>query len=257
MLRFPLRSRLAILALVTLLLASALASGLIIAAGGGPALLAQARETLLALNERPQLVAIVFAVWALVANCLVVPAGTLSVIVGGALLGPFTATLIWTLGQLATAPLLYRLTREGLGPVQLDSVAQRWLGWLGPQAANLKALAAVNGLQATALLRLMPVMPSAPATIIAAVAGIELRTFLAGSVLFGWMRSFYFASLGAALGSLSRLDAVVELLSFKTLAPMLALFAATLAVMIVPRLLPGLLQKKSREPLSPLDQSQT
>jgi uncharacterized membrane protein YdjX (TVP38/TMEM64 family) len=127
--------------------------------------------------------------------------------------------------------------------VRLGSLTQRWLGRLGPEAAHLKALAAANGLQATALLRLMPVMPSAPATIIAAAAGIELRTFLAGSVLFGWIRSFYFASLGAALGSLSRLDAVVELLAFKTLAPIVALFAAALAVMLVPRFAQGLLQK--------------
>jgi uncharacterized membrane protein YdjX (TVP38/TMEM64 family) len=213
--------------LVALALASLCASGVIISAGGGPALLLIVRETLAALSDRPVLIAVVFAAWALVANCLVVPAGTLSMIIGGALLGTVLPTLIWSVGQLLSAPLLYALTKRGVGTVpMLRNV----------QVAQLVKLAQTNGLQVTALLRLLPIMPNAAATMIAATAGIDLRTFLVGSVLTGWVRPAYFAGLGAAVGSLSKVDAVTDLLSLRTLVPLLLLFAGAVILVIVSRL---------------------
>jgi uncharacterized membrane protein YdjX (TVP38/TMEM64 family) len=222
---FP-RSRRALWALAALAVASVVASGVIMAAGGGPALLIAARETLAALNERPELIAAIFAAWALVANCLVVPAGTLSMIVGGALLGTIIPTLIWSVAQLMTAPLLYALTRRGMGNVAMLR---------NSQVARLVALAQSNGFQATALLRLLPIMPNAPATMIAATAGIDLRTFFIGSVLTGWVRPAYFAGLGATVGTLSKVEAVTELLSVRTLVPLLGLFAGTVLLVIVTR----------------------
>jgi uncharacterized membrane protein YdjX (TVP38/TMEM64 family) len=210
------RSRRAFWVLAALAVLSVLASGLIMAAGGGPAVLLMVRETLAALHERPVLIASLFAAWALVANCLVVPAGTLSMIVGGALLGTALPTLIWSLAQLITAPLLYALTKRGVGTVPMLQTAQ---------VAQLVALAQTNGLQTTALLRLLPIMPNAAATMIAATAGIELRTFFLGSLLTGWVRPAYFAGLGAAVGSLSKVDAVTDLLSLRTLLPLVLLFA--------------------------------
>jgi uncharacterized membrane protein YdjX (TVP38/TMEM64 family) len=218
------RSRRALWALVALAVASVLASGSIIAAGGGPALLLATRETLAVLSARPALVAVVFAAWALVANCLVVPAGTLSMIVGGALLGTILPTLIWSVAQLMTAPVLYALTRRGVGTVPLLQNAQ---------VARLIALARSNGFQVTAMLRLLPIMPNAAATMIAATAGIGLRTFLIGSLLTGWVRPAYFAGLGAAIGSLSKVEAVTDLLSLRTLLPLLALFAGAVLLIAV------------------------
>jgi hypothetical protein len=69
---------------------------------------------------------------------------------------------------------------------------------------------------------------------LAATIGIELRTFLLGSALTGWVRPAYFSGLGAVLGSLTRLDAVTDLLSVATLLPLLALFgAAVIGVALV------------------------
>jgi uncharacterized membrane protein YdjX (TVP38/TMEM64 family) len=220
------RSRRALWALAALAVASVVASAAIMAAGGGTALLIAARETLAALQERPTLIAALFASWALVANCLVVPAGTLSMIVGGALLGTIIPTLIWSVAQLMTAPLLYALTRRGMGSVPMLR---------NPQVARLVALARTNGMQATALLRLLPVMPNAPATMMAATAGIDLRTFFIGSVLTGWVRPAYFAGLGATVGTLSKVEAVTELLSVHTLVPLLGLFAGTVLLVVVSR----------------------
>jgi uncharacterized membrane protein YdjX (TVP38/TMEM64 family) len=223
----PHRSRRALWALVALAAASVVASGWIIAAGGGPALLHAAQATLARLNESPRTIIALFAAWALVANCLVVPAGTLSMIVGGALLGTVLPTLIWSVAQLITAPLLYALTKRGVGPVPMLQNAR---------VVQLMTLARANGFQVTALLRLLPIMPNAAATMIAATAGISLRTFLLGSVLTGWVRPAYFAGLGAAVGSLSKVDAVTDLLSLRTLLPLLLLFAGTVALIAVSRI---------------------
>jgi uncharacterized membrane protein YdjX (TVP38/TMEM64 family) len=208
----------ALWALAVLALASLLATGLISMAGGAPALLGHIHQTLLMLQDRPVVVAVGFAVWALVANCLVLPAGSLSMIVGGAVLGPLVPAVTWTVAQLITAPLLYMLIQRGVSRITVPP---------HPMAARLIRQAQANGLQATALLRLMPIMPNAPATMLAATIGIDLRTFLIGSVLTGWVRPAYFSGLGALLGSLTRLDAVTELLSVATLLPLLALFAVT------------------------------
>jgi uncharacterized membrane protein YdjX (TVP38/TMEM64 family) len=206
----PAKRRIAVAGLLTLVVASGVATALILAAGGGPALLA--------LTLQPATLAAAFALWALLANCLVLPAGSLSLIAGGALLGAWVPALIWFTAQLLTAPALYALTRRGLTPLVPT----------GPLTARLTQLAATNGLQATVLLRLLPVMPNAPATILAATLGIRLPTFLMGSVLAGWVRCAYFAGLGATVGSLARLEALTELVSLQVLAPLIILFAATL-----------------------------
>jgi uncharacterized membrane protein YdjX (TVP38/TMEM64 family) len=215
------RSRRACWVIAALALVSFVVSVSIVAAGGGPALLLATRETLAAFNERPAIVAVVFAAWALVANCLVVPAGTLSMIIGGALLGTMVPTLIWSVAQLMTAPVLYALTKRGVGTVPMLQNAQ---------VARLVTLARTNGLQVTAMLRLLPIMPNAAATMIAATAGIGFRTFLTGSLLTGWVRPAYFAGLGAAIGSLSKLDAVTDLLSLRTLLPLLLFFAGAVVL---------------------------
>jgi uncharacterized membrane protein YdjX (TVP38/TMEM64 family) len=149
------RRRVALWALAGLALASVLATGLTSMAGGAPAVLAHIHQTLLALQDRPVILAAGFVVWALVANCLVVPAGSLSMIVGGAVLGPLVPAVTWTVAQLITAPLLYSLIRRGVSRMSVPP---------HPLAARLVRLALSNGFKATALLRLMPIMPNAPAT---------------------------------------------------------------------------------------------
>jgi uncharacterized membrane protein YdjX (TVP38/TMEM64 family) len=226
--RFPRR---ALWALGGLALASLLLTGAIASAGGGTALLAMIRETLVELAKRPLLMTGLFAAWALVSNCLVMPSGSLSMVVGGVLLGTAAPTLIWTAAQVLTAPLLFHLTlsgARGVGTTKFADLAQRYLQRVPRYAATLTKFGQSDGVLATILLRVMPVMPSAPAAMIAASIGVKLRSFLFGSVLAGWIRPLYCASLGAAIGGLTKLDAVSELLSPASLWPLAATFAATL-----------------------------
>jgi uncharacterized membrane protein YdjX (TVP38/TMEM64 family) len=223
---------LAVYVLAGLAALSVVGSAAMLAVGGGPALLAMGRDALVALGRRPGLVTALFAGWALVANCLVVPAGSLSLVVGGALLGAVVPTSIWAAAQLLTAPVLYNLTLSTVRGSALADLAQRYLNRAPVQAAALTGFAAANGVLATALLRLLPIMPNAPAAIIAATSGVPLRSFVLGSLLAGWVRPLYFATLGAAIGSLGRLDAITDLMSPGNLWPLAALFAGALSLVL-------------------------
>lgn len=164
------------------------------------------RETLgaslSALEQYPVAFICAFALWALIANCLIVPAGSLSLIIGGAALGSFLPAAIWFVAQLACAPLLYRAASDRTIRQQLIE------RYLGASATKLMARAARDGIWASVVLRLTPVLPSAPAALIAAGIGISLRSFLIGSSLAGWVRPLYFASIGAAAGSFARAETI-------------------------------------------------
>jgi uncharacterized membrane protein YdjX (TVP38/TMEM64 family) len=161
-----------------------------------------------------------FALWAVLANCLVLPAGSLSLIAGGAVFGATAPAGIWFAAQLLTAPLIYRA-----GATSQDRVASLVARYLGRAPARLLATAARDGVWTTAVLRLTPILPSAPATLIAAGAGIELRAFLVGSAMAGWVRPLYFASLGAAAGSLAQAGSLAEALPLQTVVTLAMLFA--------------------------------
>jgi uncharacterized membrane protein YdjX (TVP38/TMEM64 family) len=92
--------------------------------------------------------------------------------------------------------------------------------------AHVAEKASQDGIWASVVLRLTPVIPNAPACMIAAAAGIDLRAFMIGSVLAGWVRPLYFASLGATLGSLAQISELTAV-DVRTLLPLLGLCAAT------------------------------
>ena len=189
------------------------------------------RESVIALvgmiDKNPALVALAFSGWALVANCLILPAGSLSLIAGGAVLGTFLPAVIWYLAQLGTAPLLYRLA------AQSSDRGQRLVRrYLGPTVEKLFVRGVEDGIAATAVLRLTPFIPSAPATMIAAASGIPLRSFLTGSALVGWVRPLYFASIGTAAGSLARAGELSIAAGTSLATPLIILFGATLALFV-------------------------
>lgn len=124
------------LQLITLISASLVGTAAIMLAGGGPALI----ELLRLAEQHGTTLAVVFAAWAMVANCLVLPAGSLSLIAGGAALGMFVPAAIWFAAQLVTAPLLYRA-----GRVDHDRTEALMHRYLGSSAANLVARAARDG----------------------------------------------------------------------------------------------------------------
>jgi uncharacterized membrane protein YdjX (TVP38/TMEM64 family) len=195
--------------------------------GGNRAVL----DLLAAIAERRGLAITLFGLWALAANCLVLPAGSLSLIAGAMLLGTVLPAAIWYAAQLATAPLIHRSVDAGSSAT--TALVERYLG---ANAARLLGRAAQDGIWTTVVLRLTPVLPSAPAAMIAAWAGIDLRRFMLGSVLAGWVRPLYFASIGATIGNVARVGEAERAMTFGTLAPLLALAvcaAAMLAVRLV------------------------
>lgn len=198
--------------LLLLVAGSAAGTAAYLAAGGAPAL----ATALDALQTHRAALILAFTAWALVANCLVLPAGSVSLIAGGAMLGTVLPAAIWYVAQLATAPVIYRI-----GAAERDQAAALIARYLGPAGQSLRAGAAAEGLSATILLRLTPVLPSAVATLIAASLGIGLRPYLAGSALAGWVRPVYFASLGTALGSLARVGEAKQALSITAAWPLL------------------------------------
>lgn len=189
------------------------------------------RESVIALvgmlDKNPTLVALAFAGWALLANCLILPAGSLSLMAGGAVLGTFLPASIWYLAQLTTAPLLYRLAVQT--PYRSQQLVRRYLG---QTVETLFMRGVEDGIAATAVLRLTPVIPSAPATLIAAASGIPLKSFITGSALVGWIRPLYFASIGAAAGSLARAGELSIASGTSLAIPLVLLFGATLTLFI-------------------------
>lgn len=169
-----------------------------------------------------------FAVWALAANCIVIPAGSVSLIAAGALFGPLWPALIWYGSQIVTAPLPHAFGRI----LKAESSTRRIGGksidqWTLPFRHRLASLVDPRPVMASVLLRLCPLVPSAVAALIAATIGIGLRPFLLGSLLVGWARPLYFTSVGASLKSLT------EPQSFSTASGMLPLFAIFLTATLI------------------------
>ena len=210
--------------LAGLAVASALGALILVLAGGGATVIA----ILAAVEANRTLALTIFAVWALLANCLILPAGSLSVMAAGALFGTVVPALVWFTAQLLTTPFLHR---AGFGNrAEIDRMVRRYLG---ARASALLADATREGVWTTILLRLTPVLPSAPTALIAAWAGVDRRSFLLGTVLVGWLRPLYFASLGAAAGSLARIDGSVAAPSLQTALPLALPFACAALLLAV------------------------
>jgi uncharacterized membrane protein YdjX (TVP38/TMEM64 family) len=231
----PKRSQAALWALLCLLALSVVATGAMLSAGGGTALVLRGREALTFLAERPVLMFSIFAVWSVVCVSLIVPAGTVSVIVGGILFGAFLPAALWTAAQLVTAPLIYRLTLRSFGtddsgpaaPGAGIRVVERWLG---RRSAEIIDLARIDGLFTVVVLRLLPIIPSAPTCMIAAALGIRLRHLMIGTLMAGWVRPLFYASLGVTIGSLTRLEDAGEVLSLAVASQFLLVLAGAVVL---------------------------
>lgn len=197
------RSRAALWVLAALLAASVAVTLAILAAGGGTAVVVSAREVLAYLAERPVLMVTIFAIWSVICVSLVVPIGTISVIVGGILFGAFLPAVLWTVAQLVTAPVIYHLTRSSMGNNAGGGLVERWLG---RRSAEIVDLARVDGFFTVIVLRLLPIIPSAPTCMIAAALGIRLKHLVLATLAVGWVRPLYYASLGVTIGSLTKLE---------------------------------------------------
>jgi uncharacterized membrane protein YdjX (TVP38/TMEM64 family) len=232
-------SRRALWLLAALALLSICVSAQFLVAGGGAAVVVSGRDALAHLAERPVLMVAVFSVWSLICVSLIVPVGTLSVIVGGILFGAVLPAVLWTAAQLVTAPVIYHLTRSGIGNAGSGPGTEAGAGqeaapsagarlverWLGRRSAEIVDLARVDGLFTVIVLRLLPIIPSAPTCMIAAALGIQLKHLMVATLAVGWVRPLYYASLGVTIGSLSRLEDAGGVLSMAVVSQLMFVLA--------------------------------
>jgi uncharacterized membrane protein YdjX (TVP38/TMEM64 family) len=234
------KSRVALWALAALLGMSIVVTCAILAAGGGAAVVVNAREALAYLAERPALMLAIFSVWSVICVILIVPIGTISVIVGGILFGAFLPALLWAVAQLVTAPVIYHLTLRSLGS-DVDSTPGAAPGagvrlverWLGRRTAEIVDLARVDGIFTVIVLRLLPIIPSAPTCMISAALGIRLKHLVLGTLAVGWMRPLYYASLGVTIGSLTKLEDAGGVLGIAVVSQLLLMLAGVAVLWFV------------------------
>jgi uncharacterized membrane protein YdjX (TVP38/TMEM64 family) len=233
----------ALWALAALLGMSIVVTGAMLAAGGGAAVVVSGREVLAYLAERPVLMVAIFAVWSVICVILIVPIGTISVIVGGILFGAFLPALLWAVAQLITAPVIYHLTLRSLGsdvgsvPGAAPSAGVRLVErWVGRRGAEIIDLARVDGLFTVIVLRLLPIVPSAPTCMISAALGIRLRHLVLGTLAVGWMRPLYYASIGVTIGSLTKLEDAGGVLSMAVASQLLLMLAGVAVLWFVRQL---------------------
>jgi uncharacterized membrane protein YdjX (TVP38/TMEM64 family) len=224
------KSRVALWALAALLGLSIVVTGAILAAGGGAAVVVSGREALAYLAERPVLMVAIFAVWSVICVSLIVPVGTISVIVGGILFGAFLPAVLWAVAQLVTAPVIYHLTRSSIGADAGVGLVERWLG---RRSAEIVDLARVDGFFTVIVLRLLPIIPSAPTCMIAAALGIQLKHLMLATLAVGWVRPLYYASLGVTIGSLTKLEDAGGVLSMAVATQLLLVLAGGAALWLL------------------------
>jgi uncharacterized membrane protein YdjX (TVP38/TMEM64 family) len=177
--------------------------------------------------NRPLAIAAFFVI-AFVAQLIVMPSGTVIVLIGGFLLGAWPAALGYYVAQLAAAPVVYGAARAGFGRMAQDRLEALVRAVLPGRFASLLNLAQSEGVLAVIALRLAPVLTSAMVPLIAAAAGIRLGRLMLGSLLISWIKPTFFAGIGAAARNLAEVTEPAGLLDKISLAPILVAFGAAL-----------------------------
>ena len=169
-----------------------------------------------------------FAVMSLFLQLLIVPSGSLLLIGAGFIFGVLPSVAVYTLMQcIATWP-VYRLCHYSLQRNRW-SMQDRVNSWL--EKSGVTRVTGSEPVISGMALRLTPVLPSAAASSIAALSGIPLGMFILATVLAGWVRPLFFASIGGAAGELSGFAAALT--GEFRVAPLVLVFLAILLLLAV------------------------
>lgn len=133
---------------------------------------------------------------------LVLPSGTAILLITGAILGPVSG-MLYFLAMIVVTPITFLMAKTH--PEKAQRALRRWASH--PRFRAILA-SGLDSMQAkpvigTGMLRLLPVLPSAPAVLIAAAFGLSLRGILIGTALFGFIRPMAISTIGYALSTLS------------------------------------------------------
>ena len=169
-----------------------------------------------------------FAALSLSLQLLIVPSGSLLLVGAGFVFGVLPSVVIYMLMQCIAIWPIYWLCRFCLQ-------RNRW-GLQDKVNVLLEksGVCRVTGsepLISGMVLRLTPVLPSAAASSIASVAGIQASVFFLATVLAGWVRPLFFASIGGAVKEFSGFASTLS--GEFHVAPLLLVFFAVLLLLAV------------------------
>ena len=177
---------------------------------------------------------VVFFIISFVSQLIVMPSGSLMLLLAGFALGALPAAAVFAVAQVLSAWPVYEISRRALKPVDKGFTrgsAQQRIKKILDKLASLRG----NEVLATVLLRVTPVIPSAGACLLAAMFGIALRPFMIGTLLTCWIRPLFFASSGAALSAVLIEADVREVLGGLDVTPLLLAFVSAVVLFFVGR----------------------
>ena len=146
----------------------------------------------------PALLLAVFA-WYFVSQLVILPSGTLSILVTGALFG-WPAGAMYFLAMVLSGQLLHLFARQDRGAARqaleraLPEKLRHGLLW------RLLERAEHREVTTTVMLRLLPVAPSAICPLVVGSIGGSSRALAIGTALTGWIRPIALALVGQAAG---------------------------------------------------------
>ena len=224
--------RIGILALLAIGVVSALGVAWLTVGGGKETITAivTALDRQVAANFMPAVIAFLLA--AFILQLFILPTGTIAMLTGGFLFGAPLAAALYYGAQIMAAPVVFGAVRLGFGSFadsRLDGLVKRYLP---DRFSSILEIARSEGLLAAISLRLAPVITSPVVPILAAASGIKLSALLAGTVLVGWVRPLFWASVGATAHSLAEVTSSSDFLAKVNLTPLLLAFAAAGAIFV-------------------------
>lgn len=140
-------------------------------------------------QEHRMLAYAILLCWSFLLFLTVMPLGTLTILMAGFLLGPAAGGVQFVALVLSSA-ILYKLGSES----DPAAVNRRFAAY--PVLAKVRDKSVRGGKWVSAGLRLVPVVPSAVASLMASFLGITWRDFMIGTIAAGWVRPVAFAFVG-------------------------------------------------------------
>ncbi len=147
------------------------------------------------LGAHPVLTYAVFALGSFLIQLVFAPAGVFILLAAGYLLG-WPAGLVWYATSLPAGFVVFTGARRGFGSW---NPPPRWRSF---DTAKLARAAREEGVALVAAMRLLPMLPSAAAPMLAAGLGVTQRDLALGTVLTGWIIPIAVAVAGSAMNSL-------------------------------------------------------
>jgi len=169
-----------------------------------------------------------FAALCFLLQLFIVPSGSVLMVGAGFVFGVLPSVAIYTCMQCLAIWPVYRLCQNSLAARSgaLQAKVDVWL-----QKSAVKRVTGLEPLVSAMVLRLTPILPSAASSSIAAFSGIKLSVFFLATLLAGWVRPLFFASVGSAVNEVGGFATAVS--DEVRLAPLLLVFMAVLMLLFV------------------------